>query len=162
MTNTVSAYHSVRKCLEKLLCYNKSQTRAVLGGWEGDMPQSSPYMCPPQGTSTNFYSPHINNPVLRRASPLHIMGPQSRNELVFSQVQKLTLSQGQRMSELHCVPSPRVICILRRIITSALGQAPQGKLSDPSRNGQRWPGAEESLPRNTDVALGRQAAWPGL
>lgn len=104
----------------------RSQTRVVMGG--GDLLQSSPYMCPLQGTTINLCNHCLKSQEITPCSEELLLStswahrictrccsPRFRNSLSL---------KGKGCTELLCVPSPRVICILRGIITSAQGQPP--------------------------------------
>lgn len=161
MANTISAYYSVGKQSNKNSYFTTivMQTRATMGVLE----QSWIYPTRPLSRAPQFVSSIIAgipfNPVLRVQS-LHIMGPQDPSELVLSQVTEIHSLSSVKDVELQLVPSPRGICILKRIITSAKGKVPLVQAFRPKQEEQRVSQRSRRLPSQKHRCHSGEAGCP--
>ena len=99
-----------------------------------------PHMRHPQGISIHFTHHHTNSrePWVGKSSVFCIRGPEHpRGQVHLPGSESHSPSSAKDGEAVHC-PLSQGICMLRRIITSAKGKAPQHRLSGLSRKGRLY------------------------
>ena len=129
---------SVRRPSSKKLPLQKA--RPEFHGRVRSLASALPHMRHPQGISIHFTHHHTNSrePWVGKSSVFCIRGPEHpRGQVHLPGSESHSPSSAKDGEAVHC-PLSQGICMLRRIITSAKGKAPQHRLSGLSRKGRLY------------------------
>lgn len=147
---------------EKILCCSGKPNQSCHGGRRGDLPQSSPHMCPLQGPAINFCNHCLKSHEITPCSE-ELLHYTSWAHRICARCSSPRFRNSLSLKGKGCMPA--ALCPLSQGDLHFKGDyhlSSRAASLGLSRKGQMCLWAEESLPRNTDVTLGRQAAWPGF